>query len=206
MSDARPPRRRLRRFLLLVAAGLALLLASLPLFVVPAVDEPEEVRSGPVDAVLVLGGGQGERLTTAVALLPRLPDPAPTLLLSVPHGEPLVTCGEVPGRPEVAVRCLVPDPATTSGEAEQVATIAREEGWERVVVVTSDYHVTRTRMLVGRCGDRLATDTRWLYVAAETQRLSPRGLWQVATEWPSLLATPWDHQPACRGEPGFTTD
>jgi hypothetical protein len=23
------------------------------------------------------------------------------------------------------------------------------------------------------------------------------GVWAIATEWPSLLVTPWDHQPEC---------
>ena len=182
---------------------LVLLLASLPLFVLPSVDEPEDLRAAPVDAVVVLGGGQGERIGTALALLDRLPGPPPQLLLSVPYGDPLVRCGTVPDEPDVDARCFAPDPFTTSGEAVFVAETAAAEGWDRVVVVTSDFHVTRARVLVSRCVERLAPDVRVLWVAGDTEPLSLRGAWQVATEWPSLLATPWDHEPACAGEPSF---
>jgi uncharacterized SAM-binding protein YcdF (DUF218 family) len=49
------------------------------------------------------------------------------------------------------VVCFVPDPFSTTGEAEGVARLARERGWERVLVVTSSYHVLRTRLLFERC-------------------------------------------------------
>lgn len=184
-------------------AGLVLLLASLPLFVLPSVDEPEDVRAAPADAVLVLGGGQGERIGAALALLGRLPDPPPQLLLSVPYDQPLLSCGTAPDRPAVDVRCVVPEPMTTAGEAATVTALAAEQGWDRLVVVTSDYHVTRARRLFSACRDQLAPTLEVLWVVGETEPLSLRGLWQIATEWPSLLGTPWDHEPACRGEPGF---
>lgn len=200
-SERRRPRLRLLGPLVMVVLLLAL--ASLPLFVLPAVDEPEDVRGAPVDAVLVLGGGEDERIGTATALLPRLPDPPPVLLLSVPYGEPLLTCGSVPTAPDVDARCLLPTPFTTSGEAAVAVTMAAEQGWRRLVVVTSDYHVTRARVLFSRCAERLAPDLRVLWVAGDTEPLTPRGLWRIATEWPSLLASPWDHQPVCTGEPDF---
>ncbi len=205
MSGERPQprRRRGRRLGPLVLAALLLVLASLPLFVLPAVDEPEDVRAAPVDAVLVLGGGDGERIATARSLLPRLPGPAPVLLLSVPYGAPLLTCGALDAAPAVEVRCLVPEPFTTSGEAAVAVTMAAEAGWERLVVVTSDYHVTRSRVLFTRCVERLAPDLRVLWVAGDTEPLTLRGGWRIATEWPSLLATPWDHEPVCTGEPDF---
>lgn len=198
----RPPR-LLRRLFVLAIVGLGVLLVSLPLFVLPSVDEPEDVRAAPVDAVVVLGGGIGERVAAATNLVGRLPDPRPTMLLSVPYAEPLLECGIVPTVPEVDVRCLVPDPLTTSGEAATVTAMAAAEGWDRVVVVTSDFHVTRSRVLFNRCSEQLAPDLEVLWVAGETEPLSLRGLWLIATEWPSLLATPWDHQPACLGEPAF---
>lgn len=203
MSESRRIPRWLRRGALAGAVVVLLLLVSLPLFVLPAVDEPEDVRAAPLDAVVVLGGGGGERLATALALLPRLPDPAPDLLLSVPFEEPLLTCGEVPDRPGVDLRCVVPEPRTTAGEAVTFVRIAQEQGWDRMVVVTSDYHLTRSRVLFDRCVEALAPDLRVLWVAGETEPLSPRGAWSIATEWPSLLGTPWDHRPPCRGEPGL---
>lgn len=204
MSDRRrPPVRTLRRLSVVAALGLLFLLVSLPLFVLPSVDEPEDVRAEPVDAVVVLGGGTGERIAAATSLVRRLPPPAPTMLLSVPYDAPLLECGIVASAPEVDVRCLVPEPLTTSGEAATVTTLASAEGWDRVVVVTSDYHVTRSRLLFTRCVEQQVPDLTVLWVAGETEPLSLRGLWQIATEWPSLLGTPWDHQPPCAGEPAF---
>lgn len=198
--------RRTRRLASAVGGTLVFTLASFPLFVLPSVDAPAEIRDAPVDAVVVLGGGQGERIATAHALLRRLPVPPPDLLLSVPHEAPLLTCGDVPGLSQVTVRCLVPEPMTTSGEAASIVAKAAEEGWSRLVVVTSDYHVTRARILVSRCVEQLAPDLEVLWVAGDTAAASVRGLWAVAAEWPSLLGTPWDHQPACRGEPELPDD
>lgn len=203
MSEGRTVPGRGRLVGLLAGAMLVVLLVSLPLFVMPSVDEPEDVRAAPADAVVVLGGGQGERIATASSLLGRLPEPPPQLLLSVPYDQPLLMCGTVPDRPTVEVRCLVPDPMTTAGEAATVTALAAEQGWHRLVVVTSDYHVTRARRLFGACIEQSAPSLEVLWVAGETEPLSLRGLWQIATEWPSLLGTPWDHEPACSGEPGF---
>jgi hypothetical protein len=202
MSD-RPPRRRL--VLVTLGAALLVVLVSLPLFVLPAVDEPEDVRARPVDAVVVLGGGGGERLPTGLGLLGRLTGPPPVLLLSLPYEPPLLTCGTVPGHPNVEVECLRPDPLTTSGEAADVTSLAAERGWQRLVVVTSDYHVTRSRVLFSRCADRLAPDLQVLWVGAASEPLTLRGAWSIATEWPSLLGTPWDHQDVCSGEPTVGT-
>lgn len=183
-------------------AVLLFVLVSLRLFVLPAVDDPEVVLEAPADAVVVLGGGQGERIRAALGVLPRLPGDAPALVLSVPYEEPLLTCGSVPGQPGVEVRCLVPAPATTAGEAAGLASLAAEQQWQRVVVATSDYHVTRARVLVSRCVEQLAPGLEVLWIAGDTAATSLRGGWAIATEWPSLLGTPWDHEPACSGEPG----
>ncbi len=203
MTRERAPRRPSRRLGLLLGTGLLVVLASLPLFVLPAVDEPEDLRAAPIDAVLVLGGGDGERIATATSLLGRLPGPAPELVLAVQYPAPLLACGTLTEVPEVTVRCLVPDPRTTAGEAAGAVALAADEGWQRLAVVTSDYHVTRSRRLFTRCVERLAPELQVLWVAGETEPLTLRGAWRIATEWPSLLGTPWDHEPSCTGEPAF---
>ncbi len=42
-------------------------------------------------------------------------------------------------------------PYSTVGEAETIARLARARGWNRIDVVTSEYHVVRARILVERC-------------------------------------------------------
>ena len=86
------------------------------------------------------------------------------------------------GRIRVPFRviCFTPDPNSTRGEAEEVARLARRHGWRSVAVVTSDYHVFRSRLLFRRCyHGRLAV------VGAHAP------LWRraqgVATEWPKLV-------------------
>ena len=49
------------------------------------------------------------------------------------------------------VVCFKPVPGRTQGEAREVARIAGERGWKKVVVVTSDYHAVRAGWLFGRC-------------------------------------------------------
>jgi uncharacterized SAM-binding protein YcdF (DUF218 family) len=49
------------------------------------------------------------------------------------------------------VVCFKPVPFSTRGEARAVGRLARARGWTRVVVVTSTFHVTRTRLLFHRC-------------------------------------------------------
>ncbi len=177
------------------------LLISLPLFVFPSTLRVGEVRSqGPVDAVVVLGGGLGERLDVALDVVAELPEPPPVLVLSVPYGPPLIGCSTVPQLPRVAVECFEPDPYTTSGEAAWIAATMAERGWQRVVVVTSDFHVTRSRRLLEQCVEVVATGTEVLFVAAPTDQLSLHGMYAVVTEWPSYLATGWDHQPVCRAD------
>ena len=184
---------------LLVAVVVVLLALTPFLFVVPASDDPGAIRTeGPVDAVVVLGGSPTARLDAATQLVQVLPDPPPTLVLAVQYPAPILDCGTVPGLTELPVACFSPEPATTSGEAVWIADEAAAQDWGRLVVVTSDYHVTRARVLVERCVARLSPATEVRYVTADTRIMSPRGIWSVATEWPSLLGTPWDHQPACR--------
>jgi uncharacterized SAM-binding protein YcdF (DUF218 family) len=97
----------------------------------------------------VLSGGRGHRLAEGRRLIAqRISD---TLAISD---------GNDPDWPEARrlcrtarAICFVPDPYSTQGEARWIAKEARERGWNSVVVVTSTYHVRRTRRVVQRCYD-----------------------------------------------------
>ena len=49
------------------------------------------------------------------------------------------------------VVCLRPVPYSTRSEARATAELAADRGWRRLVVVTSTFHVTRSRLLFRRC-------------------------------------------------------
>ena len=143
-------RRRLRRrrvWMPLVVVGTLLLGATARLFVWPSTDDPRRA-----DAVVVLDGGTGERLDEARALMER--DVAPTLAISAGRElDPDEADGLCTRPQQFEVVCFSPTPDSTRGEARALATLAREHGWNEVVLVTSTYHVTRARILVERCFD-----------------------------------------------------
>jgi uncharacterized SAM-binding protein YcdF (DUF218 family) len=131
-----------RRRVALVAAVLLAALAALTARYVlwPETDEP-----GRADAVVVLAGGLGERLPAGRALVED--GTAPVLVVS--HGSR--GCGQ--RRDGYEIGCFTPRPDRTQVEARAAAALARERGWERLVVVTSTYHVARARTLFERCFD-----------------------------------------------------
>ena len=74
-----------------------------------------------------------------------------------------------------SVRCFDAKPFSTQGEARWTA----RQDWESVVVVTSTYHVRRTRLLFERC-----SEGRVIVVGAEPalDSFAIGALW----EWPKL--------------------
>jgi uncharacterized SAM-binding protein YcdF (DUF218 family) len=153
----RPPRRTSwsARLTLLLLATVAGLLAWL--YVWPPAGQP--LDEGPV---VVLGGGAGERLLTAVDLLGE-PSPQRPLVLS----EGASSEWERRGRScrENEVRCFDPQPGNTFGEARTFAGLAQDRDWRSVTVITSDYHATRTRMYFAACVEAdvrvVAADSGW---------------------------------------------
>jgi uncharacterized SAM-binding protein YcdF (DUF218 family) len=149
-SSVRPRSRLGSRLRRLVAAVLALLLVWLAgcflLVVHPSVNRP--VHS---DAILVLGspsvdGRLEEGLRLAAAGY------ADTLVISIGWAkgrQRIAACAD--DDPRYRVICFQPSPPTTRGEAEELGRLARAQHWKSVLVVTSTYHVSRARLIVGRC-------------------------------------------------------
>lgn len=125
---------------------LALALASVPLFILYDDDPLPQA-----DAVVVLAGSEN-RLAVGRELWEA--GVAPTLVIS--DGlEPTWTAANRLCRfeREREVLCPRPEPYSTRGEARTVAELARERGWDELVVVSSRFHLFRVRLLFERCFD-----------------------------------------------------
>lgn len=151
MSDAPPPARRLPRVLrtvgvLLVVGLTAWLALAWALFHDPPLDPV-----GRADAVVVLAGAAEERLPLGQDLVDD--GVADELVLSSTGLPGNAAADAVCAEDRPRTTCFVPDPLTTRGEARAVAALARDNGWDEIVVVTSTYHVTRASMHLAQCSE-----------------------------------------------------
>jgi uncharacterized SAM-binding protein YcdF (DUF218 family) len=105
---------------------------------------------GSPDAVIVLGGAGPERAELGTELHERYEVP---LVLS----SSAQVFGSRLGYSCPPAICITTDPETTTGESRGVARLAEQYGWNEVVVVTTDFHTARARLLFRQClGERVA--------------------------------------------------
>lgn len=161
----------------MIALVIAALTATWQLLLSPASGWP----SAP-DVVAALGGDR-DRLDTALDLAREAGAP-----LVVSTGGESTTyesrfCASPPA--DVEISCFDPVPTTTRGEARAIADLAAEHGWEQVAVVTSEWHLTRSRLLLSRC-----TDAEVVMVAAREDR--DDRLYPVIHEWGGLVSAALD--------------
>jgi uncharacterized SAM-binding protein YcdF (DUF218 family) len=105
----------------------------------------------PADAVVVLAGDP-RRLPVGLRLVRE--GVAPVLVVSRDR-RPDVTLDDEICSGRIAVRhvCFEAVPYRTTGEARAIARLARAQGWRRIDVVTSRFHVRRAGIVVRRCVD-----------------------------------------------------
>jgi uncharacterized SAM-binding protein YcdF (DUF218 family) len=169
------PTVRTRRTLLVtllvvvVLIGIGVVVLNLRLFVFPASSTPAHA-----DAVVVLAGGDGERLDRGLDLVRK--GVAPNLVVST---GPDKLCAS---RQPFAVYCFLPDPEDTRGEAQAIGRIAAREGWRHLVLVTSDYHAARARLLLERCFTGTVDAS-----AAHSDKGPLSMLWAIGHEWGGLV-------------------
>ena len=99
--------------------------------------------------VVVLGGGTGDRFGLGHQLATASP-PRELVLMAGARRQLEAAGGSCD---DAGVRCVQPEPHSTYGEALLIAELAAEHDWPAVSVVTSELHVTRTRLLVAYCVD-----------------------------------------------------
>lgn len=111
---------------------------------------PATAREG--DAIVALTGGSGMRIAAGVGLV------------TAGHGERLLISGVNPdvaiddlvllagGAPEIYTCCVDIGyrAETTIGNAEETAGWGYERGYSRLIIVTSDYHMARSLILLQR--------------------------------------------------------
>lgn len=144
--------RRLRRLLAALAAVTVGLITTWAVWAWAVIQTPRVDATAPVDAVLVLGGLDGiARTARAFELVSA--GLTNTVVLSMPVGTRDALARNTCHRPPagVDVICFTPDPSTTRGEAREIRRLAAERDWTRIAVVTSAYHVSRSRLIVSRC-------------------------------------------------------
>lgn len=131
----------------------------------PQVDSPDRV-----DTIVVVAGANDDRYVYARHLAEE--GVADHILVSRPASSTGVYadvlndyCASTPvlardGR-SVDIECFAPDIDTTEGETSAATRIARERGWDSILVVTYWGHVSRVRIYFEQCfgGDVYVTDT-----------------------------------------------
>ncbi|MGY1735322.1 ElyC/SanA/YdcF family protein [Geodermatophilus sp. SYSU D00684] len=134
----------------LVLAGVLVLavVGVVRLFVLPSTAEVERA-----DAVVLLAGDPETRVPLAVELAE---EGAGVLVVSAAGGEVNAPARELcRDDGDLVVHCFAPeaDGDGTRAEARAIGALAEREGWTRIAVVTSTYHVERAGLLVRRCTD-----------------------------------------------------
>lgn len=137
-------------------AAVLVVLGGLQATVVAFVHPPQPALPARADAVVVLSGDHGDRLDLGRSLAAR--GAAPTLVILRPsdgpsvRSRPLCEAGRL-AEADVAVVCADPPVVSTRGDGRFVRELARERGWDDVVVVTSRFHGLRSQVLLQRCVD-----------------------------------------------------
>jgi DUF218 domain len=140
-------RRRIRRWLVFVCVlVITAVIGGLPVFVRPQIDR---LRHG--DAILVLGGYGYDRYPFGMGLARH--GWAPVLVVSNPNGpkDPWLFQYCATPHPHLILRCFVPDPPTTKGEARELRRLAAKYDWRTVIVVTFRPHISRARFILEHC-------------------------------------------------------
>ena len=112
-----------------------------------AADDPVS----PVDAVVVLGGEHDGRESYGVDLARQ--GIARTVVLSNPYPatDRVMKRMCLHHDDSVEVLCVKPEPSTTHGEALMTRRLVRERHWTKILVVSWQYHLPRTRLIFRQC-------------------------------------------------------
>jgi uncharacterized SAM-binding protein YcdF (DUF218 family) len=150
-SEVRGKTRRGRRWVVAVAVVCALVVGWVALgWKVYRHPQTDPVRHA--DAIVVLGGTPYQRFDIGLKLAQQ--GSAPFLLISQSTGANDPNMNKYcHGDFAFTVKCFIPDPWTTEGEAREIRSDAQRYGWHHIIVITFTPHVSRARYIVGKCFD-----------------------------------------------------
>jgi uncharacterized SAM-binding protein YcdF (DUF218 family) len=146
--------RRILTWLAVIAVGVSAIagVGGYALFTRPQGDELSKA-----DAIIVLGGDPDGRVDYGLELARQ--GYADTVVLSDGYKGAYEAypraCASRPAGIEVI--CFLPDPWTTRGEAMFTGRLARERGWNHVIVVSWNFHMVRARFIFEKCFDGQVT-------------------------------------------------
>ncbi|WP_108668486.1 YdcF family protein [Euzebya rosea] len=109
---------------------------------------------GDADVILVLAGND-HRAVTGMDLLEHGAARELVITFIADDADDLrqASAARICADPPPHVRCMDPDPDTTRGEAAVFAAMAKEEGWDDVILVTAGFHARRAEATVAGCTD-----------------------------------------------------
>jgi uncharacterized SAM-binding protein YcdF (DUF218 family) len=125
------------------------------------------------DAIVSLDGDRPRRLRKAVELAASGAAASLVIVRGEDVAPELFTARSLPFN----VVSVVPEPSTTRGEARVVARLAEQRGWQRLLVVTSAYHVPRARLIFRRA---LACELVLVSAGCRKRRLPLDVGWELA--------------------------
>jgi hypothetical protein len=158
-----------RRWVVIVGAALVTAIAATTLrfYVFPVSGTPAHA-----DAIVVLNGyGYQSRIEAAYRLAHAGVASAVVISTTASYADRCATPSA-----GVTLTCFVPHPASTQGEAREIALLAARHGWRSLLVVAGRSQETRARVRVGRC-----FDGRVALIGVSP----PTALWpyEIAYEW-----------------------
>ncbi len=147
MASTDRARSRVGRRILRVSAILLLVIAvGIPFYVCPQADSPRHA-----DAIFVLGGYGFERYRLGLELAQQ--GWADRVVASNPGGPDNARLTRYCDTPQrgITIDCFDPHPSRTKGEGRELVRLARENGWNTVIVVTFRPHISRARFILEQC-------------------------------------------------------
>ena len=106
----------------------------------------------PADAIVLFPGGSkaDDRIERAIGLAEA--GYAPVLFIATGGTQTDLEAAVCDGLAyEFETACRMSNPVNTSGNAIATRQVAAERGWESVILVTADDHITRSHTLLRRC-------------------------------------------------------